>query len=96
MLVITYAGSYGRDRGAFARLVAVTCVPHLDAIVAHSSFPTHFIPFSRFSSREIKNGVTLLDKDGKELGQSVRAAKEGISAVTFSRILMAMPGMGMV
>uniref|UniRef100_A0A182JLB7 Sidoreflexin n=1 Tax=Anopheles atroparvus TaxID=41427 RepID=A0A182JLB7_ANOAO len=49
------------------------------------------IPLMRI--QEIRNGVTLLDKDGKELGQSVRAAKEGISAVTFSRILMAMPGM---
>lgn len=44
--------------------------------------------------RELQNGVTLIDDDGKELGQSVRAAKEGIAAVTFSRILMAMPGMG--
>lgn len=49
------------------------------------------IPLMRM--QELQTGVTLIDDDGKELGQSVRAAREGITAVTFSRILMAMPGM---
>lgn len=49
------------------------------------------IPLMRM--QELQTGVTLIDDDGKELGQSVRAAREGIAAVTFSRILMAMPGM---
>lgn len=56
---------------------------------------SHFLNFISIY-RELQNGVTLIDDDGKELGQSVRAAKEGIAAVTFSRILMAMPGMGKI
>lgn len=49
------------------------------------------IPLMRM--QELQQGVTLIDEDGKELGQSCRAAKEGIAAVTFSRIMMATPGM---
>lgn len=49
------------------------------------------IPLMRM--QELQSGVTLIDEEGKELGQSCRAAKEGIAAVTFSRIMMATPGM---
>lgn len=45
------------------------------------------------SYRELKHGVTLLDENGNEIGQSITAAQRGIGAVTFSRIAMATPGM---
>lgn len=44
--------------------------------------------------RELKKGVVILDDKGQPLGESTIAAKKGITAVTFSRILMACPGMG--
>ena len=59
---------------------------------ARSVYSTNL--FSPNFRRELQEGVTLIDEDGKELGQSCRAAKEGIAAVTFSRIMMATPGMG--
>lgn len=49
------------------------------------------IPLMRM--QELKNGVTVLDDKGNALGDSVKAAQNGIAAVTFSRIAMAMPGM---
>lgn len=45
--------------------------------------------------REISEGITITDKDGRELGQSTAAAKYGIAAVAFSRVVMAAPGFGM-
>lgn len=50
------------------------------------------IPLMRM--KEINEGITVMDKDGNELGNSKAAAKYGIAAVTFSRIVMAAPGFG--
>jgi len=47
-----------------------------------------------FERRELSEGVELLSASDAPLGISRRAAAEGISAVVFSRILMASPGMG--
>ena len=44
--------------------------------------------------RELQDGVTLVDKDGRRVGRSATAAKEGIGAVLVSRIMMGAPGMG--
>lgn len=49
------------------------------------------IPLMRV--QELKKGVTVLDDKGQPLGESPKAAQKGITAVTFSRILMACPGM---
>eukprot|EP00096_Caligus_rogercresseyi_P011516 TRINITY_DN4538_c0_g1_i1.p1 TRINITY_DN4538_c0_g1~~TRINITY_DN4538_c0_g1_i1.p1 ORF type:complete len:320 (+),score=80.91 TRINITY_DN4538_c0_g1_i1:331-1290(+) len=49
------------------------------------------IPLMRRS--ELSEGVPLFSKEGALVGNSATAAKEGISMVTFSRIIMASPGM---
>lgn len=49
------------------------------------------IPFMRMS--ELQNGIELQTEDGKKVGNSKRAAKKAIAAVTLSRILMASPSM---
>jgi hypothetical protein len=38
----------------------------------------------------------VTDRNGNELGTSVKAAYSGIAAVTFSRIAMAAPAFGML
>lgn len=50
--------------------------------------------YSFSTSRELKNGVTLLDDQNNEVGISKKAAAVGITAVVASRIAMATPGMG--
>lgn len=49
------------------------------------------IPMMRLS--ELRNGVMLLDDQNNELAMSRKAAAAGISAVCFSRVAMACPGM---
>lgn len=43
--------------------------------------------------RELEKGIPVTDKGGNKLGDSKNAAKAAITAVTFSRIGMAAPGM---
>lgn len=45
--------------------------------------------------RELKQGISLADDDGRKIGQSPVAAQKAIGQVTFSRIAMAVPSMGM-
>lgn len=45
--------------------------------------------------RELKQGISLTDKDGGRIGESALAAQKAIAQVTFSRIGMAVPSMGM-
>lgn len=45
--------------------------------------------------RELKQGISLTDKDGGRIGESAIAAQKAIAQVTFSRIGMAVPSMGM-
>lgn len=47
-----------------------------------------------FLIRELKYGTPIFDVNNKKLGYSKEAAKSGIAQVTFSRIAMAAPGMG--
>ncbi|RZF34955.1 hypothetical protein LSTR_LSTR010047 [Laodelphax striatellus] len=49
------------------------------------------IPLMRY--KEIRDGISVFDDNNNHLGDSPTAAKIGISAVVFSRILMATPGM---
>nr|XP_014087537.2 sideroflexin-1-3-like [Bactrocera oleae] len=49
------------------------------------------VPMMR--SHEIRNGVVLLNEQGREVGVSKRAAITGIALVVLSRIAMAIPGM---
>ncbi|OAD62702.1 Sideroflexin-3 [Eufriesea mexicana] len=49
------------------------------------------IPFMRMS--ELQNGIELQTEDGAKVGNSKRAARKAIAAVTLSRILMASPSM---
>ncbi|CAL7938058.1 unnamed protein product [Xylocopa violacea] len=49
------------------------------------------IPFMRMP--ELQNGIELLTEDGRKVGNSKRAARKAIGAVTLSRILMASPSM---
>ncbi|KAL3863033.1 hypothetical protein ACJMK2_004815 [Sinanodonta woodiana] len=44
-------------------------------------------------SRELMEGITILDEKGQKLGESKVAAKSAIGQVVFSRITMALPGM---
>ena len=45
-------------------------------------------------SRELKVGIPITDEQGARLGESAHAAKQAITQVVISRILMAAPGMG--
>ncbi|EEB12765.1 Sideroflexin-1, putative [Pediculus humanus corporis] len=49
------------------------------------------IPMMRM--QELVNGITITDENGNKLGESKNAATAAITAVTFSRIAMASPGM---
>jgi len=51
------------------------------------------IPLMR--QRELRYGIPVTDKEDNRLGMSKRAAQKGIFQVVFSRVVMAMPGMGM-
>lgn len=44
--------------------------------------------------RELKVGIPVTDENGTRLGESTNAAKQAITQVVVSRILMAAPGMG--
>nr|XP_025865290.1 sideroflexin-1 [Vulpes vulpes] len=43
--------------------------------------------------RELKIGIPVTDENGNRLGESANAAKQAITQVVISRILMAAPGM---
>jgi len=49
------------------------------------------IPLMR--RQELQNGIQVNSADGKRLGASTVAAKEGIAQVVFSRVIMAVPSM---
>lgn len=49
------------------------------------------LPFMRWN--EIRDGITVFDKDGNRVGESSKAAKKAIAQVVLSRIGMAVPGM---
>lgn len=49
------------------------------------------IPLMRIT--ELQNGIELQTEDGTKVGHSKRAAKQAITTVTLSRILMASPSM---
>jgi len=49
------------------------------------------IPFMR--SKELMEGITLMDENNNKLGESKTAAKKAITQVVISRVIMAMPGM---
>lgn len=49
------------------------------------------IPFMR--AQELKDGLLVVDEKDRPIGYSKIAAQKAISAVTFSRIFMALPGM---
>ncbi|KAK0183019.1 hypothetical protein PV327_001097 [Microctonus hyperodae] len=49
------------------------------------------IPLMRIT--ELKNGIDLHNEEGKKVGASKKAAKEAISSVILSRVLMASPSM---
>ncbi|VDN96632.1 unnamed protein product [Rodentolepis nana] len=72
-----------------------------------SRFPPlvgRFVPFAAVAlancinipcmrSGELSAGIDVTDEDGKKLGKSVSTARVAIAQVTFSRILMASPGL---
>ena len=47
-----------------------------------------------FPRRELAVGIPVVTEDGEVVGNSQTAAKIGIAQVVFSRIVMAVPGMG--
>lgn len=49
------------------------------------------IPMMRM--KELQQGIPVCDENGNKIGDSKVAAQKGIASVTFSRILMASPGM---
>ncbi|CAI8052271.1 Sideroflexin-1 [Geodia barretti] len=51
------------------------------------------IPLVR--QRELREGITVVDGDDNQLGSSQITAQRAIGQVVFSRIVMAVPGMGM-
>lgn len=55
-------------------------------------FPMHFASFSFFS--ELREGISLLDDKGNEVGTSKKVAIRAISMVTLCRIAMVTPVLG--
>lgn len=51
------------------------------------------IPMMRL--QELREGIPITDESGEKLTSSKKAARQGIAAVTFSRIAMASPGMAL-
>lgn len=51
------------------------------------------IPLMRIT--ELKNGIDLQNEKGQHVGNSCKAAREAISSVILSRILMSAPSMSM-
>lgn len=47
-------------------------------------------------SGELSTGIDVMDEDGTKLGKSVSTARVAIAQVTFSRVIMASPSMGML
>ncbi|OXA57960.1 sideroflexin-1 [Folsomia candida] len=88
----------------FATTGALAAALGLNALVKKSPpLVGRFVPFAAIAvanciniplmrMKEINEGIPVMDKNGNELGNSKAAAKYGITAVTFSRIVMAAPG----
>ncbi|XP_071091213.1 sideroflexin-1-like [Haliotis cracherodii] len=84
---------------------AVTTALTLNSMV--KKFPPligRFVPFAAVASancinipcmrsKELMNGIPILDENGNRVGTSTRAATSAISQVVVSRVMMATPGM---
>ncbi|XP_046562775.1 sideroflexin-1-like isoform X1 [Haliotis rubra] len=84
---------------------AVTTALTLNSMV--KKFPPligRFVPFAAVAaancinipcmrSKELMNGIPILDEDGNRVGTSTRAATSAITQVVISRVMMATPGM---
>ncbi|XP_059175862.1 sideroflexin-1-like [Physella acuta] len=84
---------------------AVTTALTLNNMV--KKFPAiigRFVPFAAVAaancinipcmrSRELMQGIPVLDSEGNKVGESKRAASSAITQVVISRVIMAMPGM---
>uniref|UniRef100_A0A6I8QEV9 Sidoreflexin n=1 Tax=Xenopus tropicalis TaxID=8364 RepID=A0A6I8QEV9_XENTR len=84
---------------------AVATALGLNALTKHvSPLIGRFVPFAAVAAanciniplmrqRELKYGIPVTDENGNRIGESPNAAKQAISQVVVSRILMAAPGM---
>ncbi|TEA22971.1 hypothetical protein DBR06_SOUSAS13110005 [Sousa chinensis] len=84
---------------------AVATALGLNALTKHvSPLIGRFVPFAAVAAanciniplmrqRELKVGIPVTDENGHRLGESANAAKQAITQVVVSRILMAAPGM---
>ncbi|XP_059950910.1 sideroflexin-1 isoform X2 [Mesoplodon densirostris] len=84
---------------------AVATALGLNALTKHvSPLIGRFVPFAAVAAanciniplmrqRELKLGIPVTDENGNRLGESANAAKQAITQVVVSRILMAAPGM---
>ncbi|KAF3838210.1 hypothetical protein F7725_009978 [Dissostichus mawsoni] len=84
---------------------AVATALGLNALTKHiSPLIGRFVPFAAVAAanciniplmrqRELKHGIPITDENDNRLGESTNAAKQAISQVVVSRILMASPGM---
>ncbi|XP_020932177.1 sideroflexin-1 isoform X3 [Sus scrofa] len=84
---------------------AVATALGLNALTKHvSPLIGRFVPFAAVAAanciniplmrqRELRAGIPVTDENGNRLGESANAAKQAITQVVISRILMAAPGM---
>ncbi|XP_072803309.1 sideroflexin-1 isoform X1 [Vicugna pacos] len=84
---------------------AVATALGLNALTKHvSPLIGRFVPFAAVAAanciniplmrqRELKVGIPVTDENGNRVGESANAAKQAITQVVVSRILMAAPGM---
>ncbi|XP_039095699.1 sideroflexin-1 isoform X1 [Hyaena hyaena] len=84
---------------------AVATALGLNALTKHvSPLIGRFVPFAAVAAanciniplmrqRELKVGIPVTDENGNRLGESANAARQAITQVVISRILMAAPGM---
>ncbi|XP_056430837.1 sideroflexin-1 isoform X1 [Hyla sarda] len=84
---------------------AVATALGLNALTKHvSPLIGRFVPFAAVAAanciniplmrqRELKYGIPVTDENGNRIGESANAAKQAITQVVVSRILMAAPGM---
>ncbi|KAB1259098.1 Sideroflexin-1 [Camelus dromedarius] len=85
----------------FAAVAAANCIniplmrQSIMSLLNDATYDIHlaFGKLLKFAHEELKVGIPVTDENGNRVGESANAAKQAITQVVVSRILMAAPGM---